>query len=117
MTEIWLRTDLTGFPEEKEAGPETFLQNDRHNRISVLLYRNNAPYAPESGSTVDALVILPDGTTITNNRNAAIHENIAEMELADVCYGQEGPIQIAVRLKYQQMITTIGIVRGTVYQS
>lgn len=109
--------DLTGFPEEKEANPETFLQNDRHNKIVVRLYKNNISYTPGNGSTLDALVLLADDTTIENNQNASIHENIAEMTLKSACYDQEGPIQIALRLTENEQVTTIGIVRGTVYPS
>lgn len=106
-----------GFPEEKETTPETFLQNDRHNKIGVRMYRNNIPYIPENDSTLDALVLLPDGTTITNNQNASIHEHIAEMTLSNACYAQEGPIQIAIRLTSGTQIMTVGVIRGTVYPS
>lgn len=117
MKETWLKTDLMGFPEEKEANPETFLQNNRQNKIGVRLYKGNVPYIPESGSTVDALVLLPDDTTIENDQNASIHENIAEMTLESACYNQTGPIQIAIRLKENGQVTTIGIIRGIVYPS
>ena len=100
-----------------EAAPETFLQNNRQNKIGVKLYKNNVPYTPANGSTVDALVLLADDTTITNTQNASVHQNIAEMTLASNCYNKKGPIQIAIRLKTQEETTTIGIIRGIVYPS
>ena len=103
------------FPEEKEASPETFLQNNRQNKIGVKLYRGNLPYNPGSGSTVDAMVLLADDTTIENNQNASIHGNIAEMTLNSACYNVAGPIQIAIRLKENGQVTTVGVIRGTVY--
>lgn len=74
-------------------------------------------HIPESGSMLDALVLLPDGRTIINNQNASIHLNIAEMTLSDACYAQEGPIQIAIRLTSGRQVMTIGVIRGTVYPS
>ena len=105
------------FPEEKEANPETFLQNDRNNRIGVKLFKNGFAYTIPSGSTADALVILPDGTTFINDDDAQINQNGTNMTLNSACYDQLGPIQIAIRLKEQSQITTVGVIRGTVYPS
>lgn len=110
-------TDLMFFPEEKEAGPDTFLRSEKQNKIGVRVRKKGNPYFLDVNGTVDALFIKPDRTTIIINENARIVDDSVSLTLPNECYEQDGPIQIAIRYSFGNQITTLGIVNGVVYPS
>lgn len=101
------------FPMVREEKPETFIRDEKQNRVGVRVYRNGSPYT--LSGEVSAICLKPDGSSFEFNQNGSVSGNSASIVLADECYEQDGRINIALVLTDNGRRTTLGVCRGTVY--
>ena len=113
MKQTLLRTELTDFPAEGIASPETFLQSSRNNFIGVEVYKRGNKY--HINGTGSVLFTDPAGATTEITDGVLIYQNRIELRLPSSCYNQRGPVQFVIRNHYQGKTTTLGVLRGYVY--
>ena len=98
-----------------EAPPETFIRTEKPNKIGVRVFKGGIPVT--LNGTVEASVLMPDGTTVSVLQNGSISRNEASVVLTDQCYSMDGKIQVALALVSSGERTTLGVCRGTVYDT
>lgn len=116
MKTIVMETELMSFPSEIDASPDIFLQNDRNVAIKIKVFENGKPYQLEG--SLDMFFINPNKQTVTYSSNMSVSGNVATVsQIPSACFDSLGKVQFAIRHHYLNEITTLGVIRGVVYQS
>ena len=111
MFEYWLETDLQELPVVDKSGFYC-TKDSGANKVGVIV-TDGGEEITLSG-TVEASIILPNGTTITQNGSKSA--NKAWVVLPDECYLVPGQISVFLRLINGNEQATLGGVEGYVHK-
>lgn len=109
MTEYWMESRTDCLPQVRILG-NAFLQDDRSNKVGVILKDANIP-----AGTVVGSIIRPDERMVYANGQSS--GNRAWIVLPNGAYDKVGKIYVTVKVRTNSEEITLGCFEGNVYRS